>query len=78
MAISKLGGKGPLVQEHLSDAYARLGGTAEFEVRISGEPKPDITWYGFLHCWIQFCFNFLIQLTVQTFLKDFALIFFMS
>lgn len=47
MVIFDPGGKGPLVQEHLSDAYARLGGTAEFECRISGDPKPDITWYGF-------------------------------
>lgn len=42
------GGKGPLVQEHLSDAFARLGATAEFECRIAGEPTPDITWSDFL------------------------------
>jgi len=42
------GGKGPLVQEHLSDSFARLGSTAEFECRILGEPTPDITWSDFL------------------------------
>jgi titin len=37
-------GKGPIIREHLTDAYARLGSTAEFECRVSGEPLPKITW----------------------------------
>jgi len=39
-----LGGKGPVVLEHMNDAYAQLGANAEFECRVVGEPLPHITW----------------------------------
>ena len=39
------GGKGPVILEHMNDAYAKPGTSAEFECRVVGEPLPHITWY---------------------------------
>ena len=37
-------GQAPVVQEHLNDAYAKVGESASFECRVTGEPEPDISW----------------------------------
>jgi len=39
------GGKGPVILEHMNDAYAKPGASAAFECRVTGEPLPHITWY---------------------------------
>ena len=39
------GGKGPVILEHMNDAYAMPGASAAFECRVVGEPIPHITWY---------------------------------
>jgi len=40
-----LGGKGPVILEHMNDAYAKPGASSDFECRVVGEPLPHITWY---------------------------------
>jgi len=39
------GGKGPVILEHMNDAYAKPGASAAFECRVVGEPLPHISWY---------------------------------
>ena len=33
-----------MVHEHMHDVYTRLGGIAEFQCRVAGEPVPKIAW----------------------------------
>jgi len=34
-----------VILEHMNDAYAKPGASAEFECRVMGEPLPHISWY---------------------------------
>jgi len=57
----RLGGKGPVVLEHMNDAYAQLGANAEFECRVVGEPLPHITWSVRLWCYLFGFFSVILR-----------------
>ena len=69
------GGKGPVIQEHLTDVYTRTGMTAEFECRVSSQPQPSITWYCHLNI-INIWSHVFALLDIITFLRFFSAIVF--